>query len=446
VLGIGGVRALDLLGIEPTVFHMNEGHSAFLALERGRKLVEAGVPPAEALERVRATTVFTTHTPVPAGNEVFDPELVRHYVESVVTSLGVTWEGFAALALVPAYGSAFGMTPFALRTSAYANGVSELHGAVSRRMWAALWPERPAEEAPIGHVTNGVHARTWMAPPLQELLRLRGMRPEGPPGRDEWWRAEEITDEELWQVHLEGKRALSEVVERRTGQSLDPDALTIGFARRFATYKRAGLVFSDPERLARMLGHADRPLQVVVAGKSHPADEGGKRLIKQLVWFSRDPRASSRVVFVEDYEIGLARALVQGVDVWLNTPRRPQEASGTSGMKAALNGVLNVSILDGWWAEGCAPDVGWPIGGTYVDPHEAEQDALDAAELYRVLEQEVIPRFYGRNDAGIPVDWVRMMKASIARLGQAFNAQRMLVEYVEQMYLPAHRASVSARG
>jgi starch phosphorylase len=445
VLGIGGVRALDALGLEPTVFHMNEGHSAFLAVARGEKLVEAGLPPREALERVRSTTVFTTHTPVPAGNEVFDPELVRHYLAAYLEPIGVSWDEFAELALVPAYGSAFGMTPFALRTSAYANGVSELHGAVSRRMWAALWPEKPAEEAPIGHITNGVHARTWVAPRLQELLVARGVRPGAPPGDDEWWHAEEATDEELWEAHEAARSDLADAVRRRTGAKLDPHALTIGFARRFATYKRAGLLFSDAERLARMLGNPDRPLQVVVAGKAHPADDGGKRLIKQLVWFSRDPRASGRVVFLEDYEIGLARALVQGVDVWLNTPRRPQEASGTSGMKGALNGVLNVSILDGWWAEAYAPEAGWAIGGTYVDPHEAEQDARDAAELYRLLEEEVVPRFYARGEDGVPRDWVRMMKASIARLGPAFNAQRMVVEYVESMYLPAHRAAAPER-
>ena len=445
VLGIGGVRALDLLGLEPTVFHMNEGHSAFLAVARGAKLVEEGLPPGDALEQVRATTVFTTHTPVPAGNEVFDPVLVHRYLADFLAPIGVDWDEFADLALVPAYGSAFGMTPFALRTSAYANGVSELHGAVSRRMWAALWPEKPAEEAPIGHITNGVHARTWVRPELQDLLRARGVRPDLPPGHDEWWRAGEATDEELWAVHLDAKRRLAESVQRRTGDELDPEALTIGFARRFATYKRAGLLFSDAERLARMLGSRERPLQVVVAGKAHPADDGGKRLIKQLVWFSRDPRASRHVVFLEDYEIGLARDLVQGVDVWLNTPRRPQEASGTSGMKAALNGVLNVSILDGWWAEAFTPEAGWAIGGTYVDPHEAEQDARDAEELYRLLEEEVVPRFYGRGADGVPRDWVRMMKASIARLGPLFNAQRMVVEYVETMYLPAHRAAAEER-
>jgi starch phosphorylase len=417
VLGIGGVRALRELGLEPSVFHMNEGHSAFLALERMRTLVEGGLSFEEALERVRASTVFTTHTPVPAGNEVFDPELVRRYLADAVAGTGLSWDEFASLALVPAYGSGFGMTPFALRTSAYANGVSELHGAVSRRMWAALWPGRPAEDAPIGHVTNGVHARTWRAPELD---------------------GDELPDEALWEAHRAGKRRL---FERLPG--LDPDALTIGFARRFATYKRAGLLFSDSERLARLLADDEQPLQIVLAGKAHPADDGGKALIQRLVRFSRDERAHGRVVFLEDYAMTLARALVQGVDVWLNTPRRPQEASGTSGMKAALNGVLNVSILDGWWAEGYARQSGWAIGGTYVDPHEAEQDAHDASELYRLLEQAVVPMYYRRDDDGVPRDWVRMMKASIAELGPAFSAERMVREYVESMYLPAHRAGAA---
>jgi starch phosphorylase len=452
VLGIGGVRALLALGLQPTVFHMNEGHSAFLALERARALVDAGLAPGEALEQVRASTVFTTHTPVPAGNEVFDPDLVRRYVGDAVAACGFSWDEFAGLALVPAYGSAFGMTPFALRTSAYANGVSALHGAISRRMWAALWPERPSEEAPISHITNGVHARTWLAPELEELLRAHGVRPDAAPGEDGWERALQVDDAELWRVHQDRKRALVETALRRFREqagshgepALDPETLTIGFARRFATYKRAGLLFSDQERLTRLLGDPGRPLQVLIAGKAHPADEGGKTLIQQLVAFSRDTRAAGRVVFLEDYEIGLARALLQGVDVWLNTPRRPQEASGTSGMKGALNGVLNVSILDGWWAEGYAPEAGWAIGGTYVDPHEAEQDARDAAELYRILEEELLPAYYRRGEDGLPADWLRKMKASIARFGAMFNAKRMVVEYVENMYLPAHRAGADS--
>jgi starch phosphorylase len=430
-----------MLGIEPTVFHMNEGHSAFLVLERARKLVEAGHAPAEAFARLRRSTVFTTHTPVPAGNEVFEAELVHRYVADTVAACGLSWDEFASLALVPAYGSGFGMTPFALRTSTSANGVSELHGAVSRRMWAALWPELPAEQAPIGHVTNGVHVRTWLAPALEALLREHGVCPDKAPDEQQWRRVVDVPDEDLWQVHSDARRSLVDVVRRRAGVELDPEALTIGFARRFATYKRARLLFSDPDRLAALLSDAERPMQVVVAGKAHPADDGGKRLIQHLVDFSRGEHAGGRVVFLEDYEIGLARSLVQGVDVWLNNPRRPQEASGTSGMKAAINGVLNLSILDGWWAEAYAPEVGWAIGGEFIDPHEAEQDARDAADLYELLEEEVVPAFYRRDANGLPRAWLKRMNASILRLGRAFNAQRMVVEYVDDMYLPAHRGA-----
>jgi starch phosphorylase len=356
--GVGGVRALAALGIEPTVWHMNEGHCAFLGLERLRD---------EELERVRATTVFTTHTPVPAGNEVFDAELVRRYLGEDVLELG-RWEG-----------EGFGMTPLALRLSAHANGVSALHGEVAREMWSEL-------ETPIGHVTNGVHPGTWVAPELE--------------GADD-----------LWAVHQRLKGRLME----RTG--LDPELLTIGLARRFATYKRAGLLFTDLERLLAL------PLQVVVAGKAHPADEGGKDLMQQIVAHSR---ASDRIVFLEDYDMGVARTLVQGCDVWLNTPRKPQEASGTSGMKAAMNGVLNLSVLDGWWAEGYSPEVGWAIEGT--------DDAADAAELYRLLEEEVLPAYADRER------WLAMMQASIEQLTPRFSMHRAVVEYVERYYMAAHRS------
>ena len=359
LLGIGGVRALAALGLEPTVWHMNEGHSAFLALERLRD---------EARELVRESTVFTTHTPVPAGNEVFDEELVARYLGEDVLELG-RWDG-----------SGFGMTPFALRMSARANGVSELHGEVAREMWARI-------DTPIGHVTNGVHPGTWTAPELEEA-------------------------DDLWEAHQMLKRRLTD----RAG--LDPDLLTIGLARRFATYKRAGLVFSDPERLFAL------PAQIVVAGKAHPADEGGKDLMQELVGLSE---GTDRVVFLEDYDMGVARLLVQGCDVWLNTPRRPQEASGTSGMKAAMNGVLNLSVLDGWWPEGYSAEVGWAIPGT--------DDESDAEELYRLLEEEVVPAYADRER------WSSMMKASIEQLGPRFSMHRAVVEYVERYYLSAHRSA-----
>jgi starch phosphorylase len=424
VLGVGGVRALRALGHEPTVFHMNEGHSAFLQLERLRELVEEEhVSREAALQRLRASTVFTTHTPVPAGNEVFDAWLVQRNLAPLVERCGFTWDEFVALGRMTPAESGFGMTPFALRTSTYANGVSELHGEVSREMWQGLWPDRSVDDVPIGAVTNGVHSRTWLSYGLAELLG--GEEDMGTP---DFARAYEVPDDALWEVHAAAKARLL-----RRLPTFDPDALTIGFARRFATYKRADLMLSDPERLARLLSDPDRPLQIVLAGKAHPADEGGKALIQKLVEFSRDPRAHGRLVFLEDYEMTLARDLVQGVDVWLNNPRRPLEASGTSGMKAALNGVVNCSILDGWWCEGYSPETGFAIGGDWVASADAEQDAADAAALFRVLEEQVIPTYYGDRPR-----WLALMRGSMAQLGARFSTNRMLVEYVESLYLPAH--------
>jgi starch phosphorylase len=426
VLGVGGVRALEALGLVPSVFHMNEGHSAFLALERIRALVAHGRPLGEALAEVRASSVFTTHTPVPAGNEVFDPELLRTYLSSLVAACGLGWDDFLALGASDGSDGGFGMTALALRVAGRANGVSQLHGEVSRRMWAGLFPGEG--DAPIGSVTNGVHARTWISGGLEQLLRSRGVRPEAAPGRQSWERAQEVELGALWQE----RRARKRILAARAG--LDPDALTIGFARRFATYKRAGLLFSDPERLARLLADDARPLQIVLAGKAHPADEGGKDVMQDVVEFSRGPLARGRVVFLADYEMSLARRLVQGVDVWLNTPCRPQEASGTSGMKAALNGVLNASILDGWWAEACDPSLGFAIGGA-----EEAHDERDAEALYRTLEERVLPAYYERDEDGVPRRWLALARTSIARVGATFTTGRMVAEYVERYYLPAHR-------
>jgi starch phosphorylase len=437
VLGIGGVRVLRELGLEPTVFHMNEGHSAFFQLERLRELVEEeGVDRDEAIERLRASTVFTTHTPVPAGNEVFDPELVRRNVGPLVERCGFAWDEFAALGKVRDEDDVFGMTPFALRTSACANGVSKLHGAVSREMWHDLWPDLPVDEVAITSITNGVHVRTWLGGELE------GMLGTNTPQLERVW---DISDEELWAAHCGAKARLMEFISRTRGApELDPDALTIGFARRFATYKRAGLLLSQPERLAALLGNPDRPLQLLMAGKAHPADEGGKDVIRQVADFARGERAHAHIVFLPDYEMTLARRLVQGVDVWLNTPRRPMEASGTSGMKAALNGVLNCSILDGWWAEGYDPDRGWAIGGEEELPSEDEQDAADAEALFAVLEQQVLPTFFERDADGLPKRWLEMMRHSIAELGTEYSTNRMVREYVERLYLPAHRDLAAA--
>ncbi|HET7567106.1 MAG TPA: alpha-glucan family phosphorylase [Gaiellaceae bacterium] len=446
VLGLGGVRALRALGVEPTVFHLNEGHSAFLQLERLRRLVEEdGVALESALQRLRASTVFTTHTPVPAGNEAFDMGLVRRNLESLVARCGFgSWEEFAELGRL-GDDARFGMTPFALRTSAYANAVSALHGEVSREMWHGLWPGRSADEAPIGSVTNGVHARTWVG---EELVARLGS--EEDTDAPDFARAYDLDDETLWEIHRAAKTRLLDAARRRYERQgggelrFDPDALTIGFARRFATYKRAGLLFRDEERLARLLADSERPLQIVFTGKAHPADEGGKDLIARVVRFTRDARANGRIVFLEDYEMTLARRLVQGVDVWLNNPRRPHEASGTSGMKAAMNGGVNCSILDGWWAEAYSSEVGFAIGGNTVAPSDEEQDAVDAAALLDVLEQQVLPAFYERDERGLPPRWLPLMRNSIAQLGARFSSDRMLIEYVEELYLPAHRDLLAA--
>jgi starch phosphorylase len=427
VLGVGGVRALGLLGIAPTVFHMNEGHSTFLALERVREATEAGASLDEAVNAVRSSTVFTTHTPVPAGNEVFDPELVHRYLAGLVAASRLDWDDFLGLGRAGDE-DLFGLTPLALRLSAHANAVSALHGRVARDMWRSLWRDRGEDDVPIGSVTNGVHARTWLAGELAD--RLGG----------DWSRVHELPDDELWRIHSEGKQALREALDaREVTVAGEDEILTIGFARRFATYKRAGLLFSQPDRLAALLGNGDRPVRVLLAGKAHPADDGGKRLIQEIWNLARDSRFAGRVVFLEDYEMTLARHLVQGVDVWLNTPRRPQEASGTSGMKAAMNGVLNCSILDGWWAEAYTAEVGFAIDADEA-PTDEEQDARDAAALFEVLEDEIVPAYYERNEGGLPPRWLAMMRASIERLGSEFNTNRMVREYVETMYLPAHHA------
>jgi len=407
LLGVGGVRALAALGVEASVFHVNEGHSAFLAIERARALVEAGASTDDALEQIRRSTIFTTHTPVPAGNEVFGDELVLRYVGDLATSAGISKEALLALGRAPG-SDGFGLTPLALRLSAAANGVSELHGEVAREMWAALWPH---DDPQIGFVTNGVHLGTWLAPELDELLRSAGVRPDAPPREANWEAALELDRSALWEVHAARKERLMQM----TG--LDSTRLTIGFARRFATYKRAGLVFSDLERLLAL------PVQIVVAGKAHPQDVAGKDVMQRIVELAREPGLAGRVVFLEDYDIDLARAIIPGCDVWLNTPRRPHEASGTSGMKAAVNGVLNLSVLDGWWAEAYDPAFGWALDGV--------SDDADAAQLYRVLEEQVLPAYADREA------WLELMKSSIALLAPRFSMQRAVIEYTERFYLPA---------
>ncbi|MEW6719343.1 MAG: alpha-glucan family phosphorylase [Thermodesulfobacteriota bacterium] len=461
LLGIGGVRALKALGRVPTVYHMNEGHSAFLIFERIRDLMASrNLSFAEARELVFATSVFTTHTPVPAGNEQFDPELLRKYLEPEARPLGLPWEELLAMGQIhPQRGKEFGMTVFALRSAAFSNGVAKLHGRTSRCMWKELWPGLPEAEVPIRSITNGIHTRSWISHEMAELF-VRYMGPrflEKPADQSVWERVEAVPPVELWRIHEARRERLVFFARKRLREQLDrqgagpalqrgaeevlhPGALTIGFSRRFATYKRANLLFLQPDRLIRLLTDPDRPVQIIFAGKAHPQDLPAKEIIRSVKHFASDPRIRDRIVFVEDYDINVARYMVQGVDVWLNTPRRPLEASGTSGMKAAANGALNVSVLDGWWDEGYSSDVGWAIGSgeVYADPEE--QDRVECEALFNLLENEIVPMFYDRDRGGLPRAWIAMMKASIRRLGAFFNTQRMVREYAETCYLPAHRA------
>ncbi|MCL4258398.1 MAG: alpha-glucan family phosphorylase [Anaerolineales bacterium] len=462
LLGIGGVRALRTLGYNPTVWHMNEGHSAFLGLEQARELVQGGLPINEAIKRVRMHNVFTTHTPVPAGNDEFPIWLVDRYFSNYWAELGLDQEGFIKLAhQVVGWGEAFSMPVLAMRFSAQHNGVSELHGEVARNMWSGLWPKLAEEQVPIGYITNGIHTQTWLSKRMGQLYNkhLGDWRPRLDEA-EAWQKIHDIPNKELWRARRHAKRKLAFYVRERVrrqwlhegihpvqvvagGALLDPYALTIGFARRFATYKRANLVLQDLERLIALLNKPDRPVQILFAGKAHPADEGGKQLIQEVYRAVKKAETGGRLVFLEGYDMELARYLVQGVDVWLNTPRRPMEASGTSGQKAALNGALNFSILDGWWREGYNGKNGWAIGSEqkYSDP--AEQDLADAHSLYSILENEIIPLYYeGRSGNQHSDGWLAMVKESISTLGPQFSARRMLKEYVDTLYVPAMEGRV----
>lgn len=461
LLGIGGMRALSALGIEPAVCHINEGHAAFLALERIRQVMDRrGVGFAEARELVAATNIFTTHTPVPAGIDVFSLELMERYFAPCCAGLGLGRDELLALGRPPHGGpqDGFSMAILAIRLSAATNGVSRLHGRTSRRMWAGLWPEVPVEDVPIGAVTNGVHVRGWISHDMAGLFdAYLGPRwVTDPADLSVWERVEQIPDAELWRTHERRRERLAAFARRRlrsqldqrgapaaerdrAEEVLDPKALTIGFARRFATYKRATLLFQDPERLARILNDPQRPVQIIFAGKAHPADQEGKEFIRQIVHFARRPEFRQHVVFLEDYDIKVGRYLYQGVDVWLNTPRRPLEASGTSGMKAAVNGAINVSILDGWWVEGydTAKANGWAIGQgeEYEDP--IYQDQVESQAVYQLLENEIVPMFYARGRDGLPREWIRRMKSAMRTVCPVFSATRMVQEYAERMYVPA---------
>ncbi|MDR3139951.1 MAG: alpha-glucan family phosphorylase [Treponema sp.] len=459
LLGIGGIRALRALGINPAATHMNEGHSAFLGLERVREIMtEKGFSFDEAKEAVWPTNIFTTHTPVPAGNERFDIGLIDKYFHNWPQILGISWKDFLSLGRVQPDDDheTYCMTVLALKMAAYANGVARLHGKVSRDMWRGLWPGLPLDEVPIGHVTNGVHPRTWVSSGMTDLLdRYFGPHfDEEPTDLAIWNRMDRISDEELWRTHERRRERLvafardrirqhykrTGAVERRMQQAedaLSPYALTLCFARRFATYKRGNLLLRDPERLLRLVRDTDRPVQLIFAGKAHPHDMPGKELIREIIHFAEKYDVTSRIVFIENYDMTVARYLTSGGDVWLNTPRRPLEASGTSGMKAAMNGVLNCSILDGWWDEAYNPEVGWAIGQGEEYEDTQLQDDIESKALYDLLERDIIPLFYQRGRDGLPREWIKRMKSCMREIGQSMSSHRMLMDYSNKFYFPA---------
>ncbi|MFP3899784.1 MAG: alpha-glucan family phosphorylase [Acidimicrobiia bacterium] len=460
LLGIGGVRALRAVGVEAQVFHTNEGHAGFLGLERIRQLVTGeGLSYREAIEAVRAGCIFTTHTPVPAGIDRFPRPLMEKYFGGWCDEVGIPFDDLMALGHRPTDhdDEPFNMAVMGLRLASRSNGVSRLHGEVSREMFGDLWPDLPADEAPIGSVTNGVHAPTWTSPEMSDLLARHIVPSWNEAGPDEWARIADVPDDELWRVLEQGRERLVAFIRRelragRVGagpgsasgaesaawadQVLDPRVLTIGFARRFATYKRATLLLSQPERLRELLLSPDRPVQVVFAGKAHPADEAGKEMIRQIVALSRDPEIRHRIVFVDDYDIAVARLLYQGADVWLNNPRRPQEACGTSGMKAALNGALNLSVLDGWWNETYDGANGWAIPSAEDVEDLDRRDELEAGALFDLLEHQVVPLFYERWGGPVPRRWLKMVRRSLVSLGPRVTASRMVADYVRDLYEP----------
>ncbi len=460
-LGTAGVRVLRAVGMNPGVWHANEGHAAFMLVERLREEVAGGTPFDQAVRKVRAGSIFTTHTPVPAGHDIFPQELVEKCIGPMWEELGVGRDAFMNLGYHPArdHGQ-FHMAVLAGRLSARVNGVSKRHGEESRRIWHPLWPGKRTNQVPITHITNGVHLATWMSHRIMALLDNHlgadwGNRRDDP---TLWAQVLTIDDQVLWFVHCELKDILMAFIREQArrrwadewkeaahvvgaGTLLDPNALTIGFGRRFATYKRSALIFRDLERLRKLLINPWRPVQIVFSGKAHPADEDGKKMLQQVIQFTRDPRLEGRVAFLEDYELHLAHRMIQGVDLWLNLPRPPLEACGTSGMKAGLNAVPQLSTLDGWWVEGYDGLNGWAIKGA---PDGSDGDDWDAEELYRLMEEEVVPLFYDRDQHGVPVGWVTKMKHALKTVGERFTARRMVQQYVKSFYAPGLRAEAAS--
>ena len=454
VLGIGGMEVLEQLGIRHSILHLNEGHAAFALLERIRDRVKAGQSLEEAQKDVSSTTIFTTHTPVPAGHDVFPFELMGKYFHDFCSSLGLDHDSFLQLGVHPDEPqSGFNMTAFALRLAGYRNGVSRKHGKVARMLWKNLWPGVEEDKVPIGHVTNGVHVPTWIEPKM-ELLFNKYLGPDWLDEHDNpyiWEMVDEIPDNELWDTHMWLKIKLIDAIRERArrrwtedrlnpslmvsgGTLLDPTVLTLGFARRFATYKRADLIFQDMQRLKKLLIDRWQPIQIIFAGKAHPADDPGKRILQRIVNSARDPEYGGRIAFVEDYGEQFAQYLVHGVDVWLNNPLPPMEACGTSGMKAGLNGVPSLSIMDGWWPEGYNSRNGWAFGAENI---EGNRDKADAEEIYRLLEEEIIPLFYKARNHDISSEWIAIMKESIKKCGAQFSARRMATDYINKFYIKA---------
>jgi len=460
ILGIGGLKALLAMGIEPTVCHMNEGHAAFMALERVRRLRSAkSMTFDEAIEAAKCSNVFTVHTPVAAGSDEFPLEMMDKYFGHYYGKLGINRKQFLALGGVEGTSDKekFKMPVLAIRMSAYRNGVSQLHGEVSREIWRDLWPELPVDEVPIKAITNGVHPKTWLSAELDSLFeRYFGARwSEEVVDKSIWHGIDQVPDEELWRIHQRCKERLVGFVRKRLKMQMerrgafhtelhwaeevfDPEALTIGFARRFATYKRGNLLLKDAQRLISLLANSQKPVQIIFAGKAHPRDTEGKEIIRQIIHFAAEhENVRRRIAFIEDYNMDIARYLVQGVDVWLNTPRPPMEASGTSGMKAAINGILNISTLDGWWCEGYTPDSGWIIGAGEKYDSEEYQDAVESHAIFNLLEKEVVPLFYARSKDKLPRQWIKRMKNTIKWCAPRFNTSRMVAEYTRKFYNPA---------
>lgn len=460
LLGVGGMRVLELLNIDPSVIHINEGHSAFLLLEKMRMLMKKeGLSFEQAQRVIKANCVFTTHTPVPAGNEVFSSQLVSTYFEHLYKDLGLTKEQFLALGKdlkVESFDKDFSMTILALKACGKANGVSRLHATVSRQMWQNVWPDVPRKEIPITHITNGIHTNTWISYEFSGLFQryLGNDWIDEPADQTLWQRVADIPDAELWRSHERRKERLvsfvrnrlREQLERRglskhmvsyADEVLDPEALTIGFARRFATYKRGNLIFRDLERIKKIFVNKERPVQIIIAGKAHPKDDKGKEIIKSIVALTSDPDLKYKVVFIEDYDMNVAHYLVQGVDIWLNNPLRPEEASGTSGMKAAVNGAINFSVLDGWWCEGFNGENGWVIGSTDTYNDLEYQNEMESRSIYEMLEKEIVPLFYDRGQDDLPRGWIKKMKTCMQTIGPMFNTNRMIEDYTRKFYIPS---------